>query len=66
MAKLESRSPDYRIRAKQRNGAAGGTVGVGWKNENGSFSIALNVGIVLKWDDDLIITAFPIDKGEEA
>lgn len=35
-------------------------VGVGWINDDGSMSIRLSPGTVLRWDDNLQITAFLI------
>jgi hypothetical protein len=65
-----SRKPDYRIKVKRRSDEKGkgptNSVGAAWVNEpGGSISIVLDLGVVLSWNDDLLITLFPIDRQEE-
>jgi hypothetical protein len=55
--------PTHKIKAKGkvRGHERSHVVGVGWLAANGSLSIQLNVGVVLSWTDDVLLTAFPID-----
>ncbi len=57
---FKPRRPDYRIKVKvPGEGGAYGDVGSGWIGESGHISIKLNPGVALRWDDGLILTAFP-------
>ena len=47
------------VKVKERNGTRTGIVGGAWANEDGSFSIRLNPGVRLSWDDDLFVTLWP-------
>ena len=57
-----STKPTHRLKAKVRtddNSGAYGDVGAAWLNENGSLSVRLNIGIVLDWRDNCLLTLFP-------
>jgi len=59
--------PTHTIKVKEKEGSAQGEVGRAWLNDDGSLSIQLNPGVVLSWNDGLLITAFPRkSSGEEA
>lgn len=55
-----SRKPDYSIGAldKTRN-ARQPKVGVAWKNENGTITIAFDPFVVLRGGPELVVTLFP-------
>jgi hypothetical protein len=55
------RKPDFNLSAKPRDGRPGNKVGAGWINDDGSISIALNVGVTLSWNDDLFLGLFPVE-----
>lgn len=62
------RTPDFRIKATTRPNVMpkrAGVVGAGWLNPDGSISIVLEPFATLSGGDDLIITAFPIDRKSE-
>ena len=56
---------DQRMKSSNKSKAARSSeIGVGWANTDGSMTIRLNVGVSLRWDDEIVITAFPAgDKG---
>ncbi len=54
--------PTHKIRAKVRDSDRTSDVGVAWDRGDGSFSLQLNIGTVLKWDDSLFISLFPLPK----
>jgi hypothetical protein len=58
---VASRKPDFNLSAKPKDGQPGCKVGAGWKNDDGSISIKLNVGTTLSWNDDLFLGLFPTD-----
>lgn len=52
----------HNLKVKVKSGPREGdqsTVGGAWLNADGSMSIRLDVGVTLRWDDELMITAFP-------
>jgi hypothetical protein len=55
------RKPDFNLSAKPKDGRPGNKVGAGWINDDGSISIALNVGTTLSWNDELFIGLFPVE-----
>lgn len=62
-----SRKPDFRIKATTRPNVTpklDGVIGAGWQNEDGSISLKLDPFVTIAGRDDLIITAFPIDRPE--
>ena len=61
------KKPTHLLKVKQRDGDGKTTVGVGWLNEDGSMSLALNPCVVLSWTDNVMINAFPVEleKDEE-
>jgi len=62
---FKPRKPDYRIKARTKDEDGHyqtGEVGIAWRNETGNLSIRLNPGVVLRWDDGLILTAFPVEE----
>ncbi len=63
--KFTARSPDYKIKARDKHSKAQTVVGRGWANQDGSLSIQLNPCVTLSWCDDVFITAFPVDPKEE-
>ena len=58
---MAARKPDFNLSAKPKDGQPGCKVGAGWKNDDGSISIKLNVGTTLSWNDDLFLGLFPTD-----
>jgi len=54
--------PTHRIKIKDKATKASGIVGSAWLNKNGSMSIHLNAGVTLSWTDNVVITAFPVDR----
>lgn len=52
------------LKVKVKGSDAHNTVGVGWLNEDGSMSLSLRPCVVLSWQDNVSITAFP-DKPRE-
>lgn len=65
------RKPDYWLKAMDKSQpgktlASAGKVGAAWKNADGSISIDLNAFIVLPASPDLVLTLFPIERGENA
>lgn len=50
--------PTHRIKAKLPAGKGSTIVGSAWANVDGSISIKLHPGVVLRWDDGLLLTAF--------
>ncbi len=63
MSAFKPRLPDYRIKVKTRveegERYEAGEVGCAWQSDNGNITIKLNPGVVLSWNDGLVITAFP-------
>lgn len=60
------RRPTHTLRVKVRDtDNQTNTIGKAWLNEDGSMSISLSPGVVLKWDDPFFITAFPINNKEQ-
>lgn len=57
--KKKAKRPTHDLKAVPRAGGRGGIVGAAWLNDDGSFSIQLNTGIALRWDDGLLLRAFP-------
>jgi hypothetical protein len=58
--------PTHRIKAKTKGDTLDtATIGVAWLNENMSMTIRLNVGVTIAWNDELVITAFPVGDSEE-
>ena len=53
--------PTHRIKVQDKQTNASGVIGSAWLNASGSMSITLNPGVVLSWQDDVRITAFPVD-----
>lgn len=67
MANKHPVKPTHKIRVKVRDTDRSSDVGVAWDRGDGSFSLQLNIGTVLKWDDDLHISLFPLpNKGKTA
>jgi hypothetical protein len=55
------RKPDFNLSVKPKDGRMGNKVGAAWKNDDGSISISLNVGVTLSWNDELFIGLFPVE-----
>jgi hypothetical protein len=58
---MAGRRPTHNLKIKARSGCResdSAVVGGAWLNADGSMSIQLNVGVVLRWNDDVAITAF--------
>lgn len=62
MSDLVPKKPTHKLKAKLRDGSATNDVGVAWMRQDGSFSVQLNVGVSLRWDDPLILSLFPIGR----
>lgn len=62
MASKPPVKPTHKIRVKVRDSDRTSDVGVAWDRGDGSFSLQLNIGTVLKWDDPLFISLFPLPK----
>jgi hypothetical protein len=54
-----SKRPDYRVAALNKADDRKATVGVAWKNEDGTIAIVLHAFIVLQGGKDLLLTLFP-------
>ena len=67
MAKTHTvgRSPDYNLSFLDKGTDQRGRVGAGWRNDDGSISIKLNVKVVLAESPDLILTLFLRDENYE-
>jgi len=50
------RKPDYILKAKPEGEESWQRVGVAWKN--GSLRVHLDLGVILRWDDGLILRLF--------
>ena len=65
-----SKRPTHRIKALKpqtsETAKVYNEVGAGWVNDDGSFSISLNVGVTLSWNDGLTVTAFPVELKNES
>lgn len=59
------KKPTHKLRVKLRDGERAADVGCGWQREDGSLGIQLNPGVVLKWDDPLFISLFPVEKAPQ-
>jgi hypothetical protein len=57
----QGRPPTHLLKVKERDGKGKTTIGVGWLNEDGSMSIALNPCVALTSHDDVMINLFPVD-----
>ena len=58
-----SRKPDYRLKIMEtKKGEKCNDAGAAWKNSDGSISIVIAPGVVLKRYDKMLITLFPIDE----
>ena len=65
---MSGKKPTHNLRIKERmahgeRAARKGTIGAGWQNEDGSFTISLNPGVVLSWSDDVHLGLFPRTDG---
>ena len=40
-----------------------GTIGAAWHREDGSFLIRLDPCVVVRWDDPVFLSLFPVDAG---
>ena len=59
----KKRKPDYRLKVLDKESGKSGQAGAGWKNEDGSISISLDLCIVLPGGNpNLVITLFPADE----
>jgi len=56
---MNSRKPDYRVKALVKSTGAKAEVGAAWKNEDGSISVILDPFIFLIQDGNLLVTLFP-------
>lgn len=57
--------PTHRIKAKVKDSLDTASIGVAWLNDNMSMTIRLNVGVSIAWNDELVITAFPVGESDE-
>lgn len=57
---MNSRKPDYRAKALNKNTNLKGSVGAGWLNEDKTITVVLDNFVTLKQDGDLVITLFPV------
>lgn len=55
----KSRIPEYKLSALNKRTGEKGDVGAGWRNEDGSISIKLNMHVVLRQSRDHVLTLFP-------
>lgn len=60
MSKQATHNLKVKVKSGHREGSTS-IIGGCWLNNDGSLSIQLNVGVTLKWDDNIHITAFPRD-----
>lgn len=57
-----SKKPDYSVGALDKTrDVRQPKVGVAWKNENGTITIALDPFVVLRGGPELVVTLFPAD-----
>lgn len=60
------RKPDYKLRLRDRDTkSTSPRSGVGWKNDDGSISLQLDIGVVIRWDDPVNITLFSFENEKE-
>jgi hypothetical protein len=59
---MKSRSPEYILKARSKDGSINGKIGAGWLNPSGHISIVLDSLVVLEQKDNLQITLFPNDR----
>lgn len=57
----KGKKPDYLLKVLHKHNNQRGTIGVAWRQSDGSISIAMNLCAVLTSDPDLVITLFPND-----
>lgn len=57
--------PTHRLGMLNKRNEERGTVGAGWKNDDGSITIQLNTSVVLTQSKDIVLTLFP-DKPNES
>jgi hypothetical protein len=53
--------PDYWVKGLHKLTSKKGFLGVAWKKDDGSISIAINPFITVPIDENLVITLFPND-----
>lgn len=58
---MTPKKPTHLLKVKERDGNHKGTIGVGWLNNDGSISIALNPCTCIQWTDDVTINLFPVE-----
>jgi len=64
---MSGNKPDFYVVAKPKEGdMKGSRVGAAWHNNQGGISISLNVGVDLRWDDNLFITLWPNEDKADA
>lgn len=62
---MKPKRATHDVKIKEKHGKRSGTVGAAWVNDDGSFSIQLNAGVTLSWQDDVYITVWPRGEGVE-
>jgi hypothetical protein len=60
--RVEAMKPTHRLKALNKLTNNRCEVGAGWLNANGSISVRLNPCIVLRYDPEIVITLFPVDR----
>ena len=61
------RAPDYYLKTLHKKTGRKGRIGAAWDNVSGSISIVLDPFVVIDWQhrDDVVLTLFPNDRGED-
>ena len=60
-AKFKAPLPDFKLKALDKLTEQKSEVGAGWRNQDGSISIRLNLCTVLHSSPNLVLTLFPND-----
>jgi hypothetical protein len=63
MTDNKPKMPTHRLRIVTKKGVEPrrtGTVGAAWQQEDGSFFIQLEAGVVLNWQDPVTLRLFPV------
>lgn len=58
----ETRKPDYRVKAMNKETNEKNTIGAAWLNPDRSISMVLDPFIVMSANKNLVITIFPIER----
>jgi len=61
---MAGRTPDFVLKALNKETDKKGKVGAAWENDDRSVSISLDPFVVLSGQDSIVLTLFPWDTGD--